>query len=150
MNIKNTLSKILNWYFDKSPLLSDVKIGMGEIQILTSNTFKTNSVVVSDNEYQTINRGVLENALKTNFIKFIKYRAEKFDCDDYSFILCGQLKLMFPGVAFGIIHSKTHAFNFAILDDKSVVVIEPQTNKILTVSEFKQMPEYYPAKLVIL
>jgi hypothetical protein len=150
MKIKELFFKFLNWYITKTPLLSNVTVTAQNIEILVATNTKAKFIFVSDNQLTTISEERLKQLLKVNFTKFIQYHAEFFDCDDYTAILNGEMKLICPNIAFGIAWTETHAFNVAILDNKEVVFIEPQTNRIIHSYDYKFSSVYYPVKVVIL
>lgn len=64
-----------------------------------------------------------------------KYVKERHDCDDFTYILQGDVTRWDSDLAFGIIHGKdadgnSHAWNVAIGIDHKIYFIEPQTDEI--------------------
>ena len=52
--------------------------------------------------------------------------------------------------AFGIVWTKTHAFNIFIDNNKKIWIIEPQTDQIFSLDEVKENIKYYPFELVLI
>lgn len=98
-----------------------------------------------DKQYQTINaKEVLRLLVNTNLLRD-KYVADSHDCDDYAFAMKGFFSQKgLSNSTFGIMISKTHAYNFFIDDDKQLWIIEPQTATIFLAKDyFKQQNEDY-------
>lgn len=147
--IKEIAIKIINWYFENSDILG-TRVKYDQVFTPIDKIIGSGKMYPTDGDYVVLSMFMLKNALKSNFIQFAKWRKEKFDCDDFAFVMAGQMKLLIPDIAFGYAHSKTHAFNIAVLNTGSVVVIEPQTNQVFTEKEFKMNSNYYPFRLVII
>ena len=115
-----TLNKIVN-LFD-NPDLNDPFIRVHDLYI-TDKTFK---LVDIDHLKEYLN----ENSVSEN-----KYVKEIYDCDDFSYVLQGDITRWDSDLAFGIIHGKTidgcsHSWNVCIGTDNKIWFIEPQTDKI--------------------
>lgn len=156
MNLKNIFNFIktwtlkgINWWFENSAIIGQ-RASFTKVYTPIDKIIKTGKFYPTDADYTVLSKKVLAIALKSNFIQFAKWRRERFDCDDFAFVMAGQMKLLVPDIAFGYVHSKTHAFNISVLSNGEVVVIEPQNNKIYTESQFKKMPMYYPFRLVVI
>ena len=104
----------------------------------------------TEGDYVVLSKERLEIALKLNFAKNIKWTKNRYDCDDYAFFLAGLMRLVVPDIAFGYAQTKTHAFNLAVLDNRQVVIIEPQSNQILSPHEYKFLKKYSPFELVVI
>ena len=91
----------------------------------------TSNKYVSDRDFKTMDITQFEKMLNYSPIRYIPYTKEIFDCDDYSFALMGLMKLFIPDIAFGIIWTNTHAFNFFIDNNHKLWFVEPQNNKIV-------------------
>ena len=88
------------------------------------------NIRLSDRTYKTSSKEQIEQLVKLIPIKYLKYKKEVFDCDDFSFTFIGLCRLIIPNFAVGIIWNDKHAFNFFIDDKLNVWGIEPQTGKI--------------------
>lgn len=96
-------------------------------------------IYLVDRIYQLIEMPEIERFLKEDKTNLIKYIPEYRDCDDFSFRLMGQFSIPeWSGLAFGIAFSRVHAFNL-FFDGKDVYIIEPQSDKILTLDEAKKI-----------
>jgi hypothetical protein len=62
------------------------------------------------------------------------YSLEDFDCDDFSFVLTGRMRMWTGGLAQGILIIPGHAKNFFIDRHKKVYEIEPQSDRISLLS----------------
>ncbi len=97
---------------------------------------KTKSLFLSDNSYRLIYYSSMKE-----FLEFDKTDREKWvktyhDCDDFSYRLMGQASTpAWAGIAFGMAWSKSHAFNIFVSADRVVYLIEPQSDKIIKLSE---------------
>jgi len=72
---------------------------------------------------------------KNNLANQFKYTKESLDCDDFSFILQGDMSKYDSDLAVGIVWGVTpqghgHAFNFCISTDQQLFLIEPQQNRV--------------------
>ncbi len=84
---------------------------------------------------------------KTNLERYI---VEKYDCDDFTWRLLGALSEgPWASIAAGFAWSNTHAFNVYINDKEQLMVIEPQTDKIMPYAS--DMPgQYIPIFLLMI
>lgn len=79
------------------------------------------------------------------------YAIEKHDCDDYAYQLYAQVKSYYPLLAFGVAHSKIHAFNFIIFvedNEFKIYFIEPQTGDIFSIENVSDV--YLPITFVLI
>lgn len=79
------------------------------------------------------------------------YAIEKHDCDDYAYQLYAQVKSYYPLLAFGVAHSRTHAFNFIIFvedNEFKIYFIEPQTGDIFSIENASEI--YLPITFVFI
>lgn len=105
-------------------------------------------ILISDERYRLMERKQLEELLKKDKTDQYQYIPEDFDCNNFAEVLDGNIdELTYPqGYAFGQLWFYTnefgHAINFAILEDESLVLIEPQNDEIFTWEDIKkQYPE---------
>ena len=98
-------------------------------------TLKVSDLHLTDRTFKLVDINYLKGFLKENSVSERKYITEQHDCDDFSYILQGDITRWDPDLAFGIIHGKTlegyaHAWNICIGTDKCVWFIEPQTDRV--------------------
>jgi hypothetical protein len=98
---------------------------------------KVSDLYLTDRTFKLVDINYLKKYLKDNSVSEYKYVKEIHDCDDFSYILQGDITRWDSDLAFGIIHGKTidgysHAWNVCIGTDKKVWFIEPQTDEIWT------------------
>jgi hypothetical protein len=89
-----------------------------------------------DAEYHLVPKSDIGILFNVNLAKFLKYRKEAFDCDDFARTAGVLIRLAFGNVAVGdaIIKYKNgsrHMFNVVVTTDKKLIYVEPQTNKIV-------------------
>lgn len=97
---------------------------------------------ITDSTYKTIDYLSVEPLFKSNTGVLMKYRKEEYDCDDFARTASATLHILFGNVAVGEAAVKldsggTHMLNFVITGNGEIVYIEPQTNKIRAVHDFK-------------
>ena len=112
--------------------------------------FSTNNVVrLGDDAYYLPTLEEVEHILSTSAVDAAdrKWVANKYDCDDFSYVLKGAFSTAaylaedrMYGFALGIIWADFkhitgyHAINVLVLNDESVMLIEPQGNFIYPAS----------------
>jgi len=89
-----------------------------------------------DAEYHLIPKEDIGLMFNVNLSKYLKYRAEAFDCDDFARTAGVLVRLAFGNVAVGdaIVQYKDgsrHMLNIVITKDKEVVYVEPQNNSVV-------------------
>ena len=62
------------------------------------------------------------------------YSLEDFDCDDFAAVLWGRMKMWTSGLCHGILIIPGHAKNFFISADKKIYEIEPQSDRIVALT----------------
>lgn len=102
---------------------------------------------IGDRDYFAYAKSDLERFLSSSYVDSIKYVAERFDCDDFSYALMGREKEWYSqspynrGSTFGIVwgdirNSETdteiraHAVNFFIDNNRELWLVEPQNDNI--------------------
>lgn len=89
-----------------------------------------------DAEYHLVAKKDIKIMFNVNLAKFLKYKAEAFDCDDFARTAGVLVRIAFGNVAVGdaIIKYKDgsrHMLNIVITEDKEVVYVEPQNNNVV-------------------
>lgn len=139
-----------------------IKITYNELKdILNKNNIPIKDIAIADNEYNIPKKEWILTTYKNGFFKFLeylevhKYKAS-WDCDDFSrmYAAYGQIlharttKKKFEGIAIGEIwykidNTENHAINIAILENKDVIFIEPQSGEELKLSKTKKSSIYF-------
>ncbi|WP_406660874.1 lectin MOA-related protein [Methanolobus sp. ZRKC3] len=91
---------------------------------------------ISDSNYKLVDVKQLRKFLRRNLSSARVYRKTVHDCDDFSFILMGDVTRWDSDLAFGIVWAykpdgEYHALNVAIGTDRRVCLIEPQNDKVI-------------------
>ena len=107
-----------------------VKILKDATQIELQTLFKK-----SDLSYKLVDIFHLKKTIKINNLARYEYIKTERDCDDFSYMLQGDITHKDSDLAFGMIwgikpNGKGHAFNWCIGTDKELWFIEPQSNKV--------------------
>ena len=126
-----------------------IKGNWWEIEVLLKEAFPQATIYLSDENYGLVNLKRLKAFLKEDKTDLMNFLPDARDCDDFSFRLMGQFHKQgcgFEDKAVGIIwcSKPAHALNIAILEDKSVVLIEPQSDRIYS------KPENYVGYLIVI
>jgi len=88
-------------------------------------------IYLSDNSYELCSKADYQWFLANDPTDKFTYIVEKFDCDDFTYRLTGQLSV--PGwsaIADGTIWTEAHAFKFFIDEAGKLWFVEPQTDAI--------------------
>ena len=90
---------------------------------------------LTDRTYKLVDIDHLKKYLRYNPVSTRTYIPDKHDCDDYSFILQGDVTRWDSDLAFGIIHGRRpgkdgHAWNWCIGTDREIWFIEPQDDTL--------------------
>lgn len=107
--------------FDK-PIEGDVVIKVSDLHI-------------TDREFKLVDIDHLREFLLENPVSDRKYVKERHDCDDFAYLLQGDITWWDSDLAFGIIHGRdadgnSHAWNVAIGIDRKIYFIEPQDDNV--------------------
>jgi len=101
----------------------------------------TKVAYVSDKEYTTAYKKDIKKFLEYNIFRHRKFVPEKYDCDNYSFVLQGLMSYGMSGYAIGIVWVHTpkgnHALNFFIDEMEQMWYIEPQSNEIFQRKDYE-------------
>ena len=84
----------------------------------------------SDENYKLVDKSTIKNLLRINPVNNRVYVPIKNDCDDYAWILMGDVNRWDSDLAFGIVWSHGHAINWFIDTNKKIWYIEPQNDVI--------------------
>ena len=94
---------------------------------------------LSDESYKLVDIKALKKFLKYNKTDRRVYTKIKNDCDDFTYILQGDVTRWDPDLAFGITWVRTtkglHALNVFIDTDSKLWFVEPQTDDVFRVPD---------------
>lgn len=114
-----------------------IQITDKELGIIIQNTTGMGQVLFhhSDKYYNLVDINHLKNYLKFNPVDQRQYITESHDCDDFSFILQGDVTRWDSDLAFGIVWATTprgvgHALNVCVGTDKKIYFVEPQSDQV--------------------
>lgn len=85
--------------------------------------------------------------------QFRQWKENEFDCDNFSASLYGYWMEPMISFAFGLARSSNHQFNIMIDNEKKIWIVEPQSNKWMTIEEAKKTKtpdklSYFPITLI--
>ena len=101
-------------------------------QLLYQRFPQMGALYLSDQVYRLCSLNDIREFLHQDATNHHQYKAEGFDCNDFSYRLMGQFSV--PGwsdLAFGIVWTDIHALNIMVGTDKQIYFLEPQLDKIL-------------------
>lgn len=124
--------------------ISNDRIQSHEIVALFDNpldgnpTIKVNDLHITDRTFKLVDINHLHGFLYDNPVSEREYVKERHDCDDFAYILQGDMTRWDSDLAFGIIHGRdaggnSHAWNICIGTDKKVWFVEPQDDTVCKV-----------------
>lgn len=100
-----------------------------------------NDLHITDRTFKLVDIDHMVEFLKDNPVSKRKYVKGKHDCDDYAYILQGDVTRWDSDLAFGIIHGLTpsgdgHAWNVCVGNDRELWFIEPQDDSVWKPTDF--------------
>lgn len=111
---------------------------------------------VTDKNYKALPESKLGE-----FMKFLNwsgipgwsYSLEDRDCDDFAFEMGAFVRYYYPDLAFGVVISDVHAFNFVVVDngrDLVLYYVEPQTGYIFKALDARYDDSYTGVEGIII
>ena len=105
----------------------------------------------TDSKYRCVDLPTLKLLLERNNVSEIKYVPEFWDCDNFAMALPPDLSRTFGvnSLGFVIDYSGGHAYNCAFVHSNGtlgIVIIEPQTDRLVQVGEGISRKEVYKAE----
>ena len=96
---------------------------------------KVSDLHITDRTFKLVDIAYLREFLLENPVSERVYIKEHHDCDDFAYILQGDVTRWDADLAFGIIHGRTqdggsHAWNVCIGTDEQIYFVEPQTDRV--------------------
>lgn len=127
------LESILNLFKNTPKVIHGQNITSFEVQNILDSF--TNNQWISDGIFECINTQNLKDFLSFDDTNKHTYKEEKLDCDDFSYMLQGNITNWYPEGSIGIVWGNNkngdgHAWNFFIDESKKLKFIEPQTDEI--------------------
>lgn len=90
---------------------------------------------LTDSSYRLPKKSDVLSLFSKNFGRFVKYRKDVYDCEDFSRAASATLHLLYGNVAVGDIAVRrsdgNHMLNVVVTSGLEVVYVEPQGNKIV-------------------
>ncbi|MCL7414377.1 MAG: hypothetical protein M8353_12330 [ANME-2 cluster archaeon] len=134
------ISEILNILFPVPQQTPAIRIDREVLKEQLTSTFHGADIKLSDPSYKLVDIGHIQKFLERNSGSERKYITTSNDCDDFSFILMGDVTRWDPDLAFGIAWGYNpsgtyHAFNMAIDTTEEVQIVEPQSDEIYVNTE---------------
>ena len=133
---------ITNWFWwkqvtPKVPLTSvSNKVVEQAVRKVCKEYFMTDAAYIAPKKED------IEKLFNNNIGRFLKYRAEEYDCDDFARTASATLHLLFGNIAIGecavlLKGGGAHMINIVVTPDGEVVYVEPQNNTIYKTVDFK-------------
>lgn len=105
---------------------------------LLQTTFPMAEIRLSDPSYKLVDLTQMQKFLRRNGASERQYVSVSNDCDDFSFILMGDVTRWDPDLAFGVVWAYSlegtyHALNILVDTVQQIWFVEPQTDEILSI-----------------
>lgn len=117
--------------------VSTVRITLGDVRKLFAahDNLEIDDLHLTDRNFKLVDIEHLRRYLRENPVSERKYVPGKFDCDDFAYVLMGDITRWDSDLCVGIIHGKReggtmHAWNVCIGTDYKIYFIEPQSDKV--------------------
>ena len=132
MNPQRLLRKIVNYFLIRnrlSPELHDdewIETALRKVPNYGSGVNRR----PLDRKYWVCSQEVFARIVKWDWVDQRKYRADKFDCDNFALIFMARVNGYFGlnNVGLVIDDSSGHAYNIVIFKDGSIHIFEPQSD----------------------
>ena len=152
MRLFDFLSYLFNSNFEKP-----VKINVKELELILKTLERTTNAInltplrikTMDLEYNLYSKEEVKSFLSKDLFN-LKKTSKEFDCDDFSLIMLGRLREKFRVSAIGLAISVGHVYILFIDKNKQLYAIEPQTDQLISLSDFKKNKMYYPVSMIII
>lgn len=138
----NTLRNSLDEFIQIPKQTSIKRIYKDGLKKAIVDTFGNKGLYVfdqSDLDYKLVDKEYFKSFLENNTVNHLKYIPTKFDCDDFSDVLMGDVNRWDGDLCFGTIWVNTtagsHALNVFIDTEEKVWLCEPQSDKIFTMPD---------------
>jgi len=93
-----------------------------------------------DGVFNTTTLEEFKKIIQWDTTNYKKYRAEEFDCDDFSAYFRERVSNIFNvnAIAWVLDYSSAHAYNIIFPEDSEPLVYEPQTDELMTIDEARR------------
>ena len=115
-------------------IASDI-VALFDEQIEDDVDVNVSDLHITDRTFKLVDIPHLREFLLGNPVSERKYAKERHDCDDFAYILQGDVTRWDSDLAFGIIHGRdengnSHAWNVCIGTDHKIYFVEPQNDRV--------------------
>lgn len=125
------------------PVVTGKVTGLEIVEVFLTLGVESGKIYLSDSEKDLTVMSELEGFLRRNKLNEVPYVAEKYDCDDFTNRLLGDISIpgwaSIPfGKAWGVLAKGLHAYNVFIVkvnNDLVAYYVEPQTDAITPLLE---------------
>jgi len=136
--MKQIFKKIKLFWLSFRKKVEVYPVSYHEIQELLNKKFKNCKIEIEDLKYYTCDYEMAKEIVYLIPVRFMKYKKEEWDCDNFSKVFWGAISLLFPRLPVGRCNVKTskgkHSLNFilykTIRGRLSFSFIEPQSGKL--------------------
>jgi hypothetical protein len=134
------IAEILNIIFPAPRQVSTERIYKPYLTNMLRTKFPDADIRLSDTSFKLVDVRQFKLFLGRNTTNHRPYVKEIHDCDDFSFVLKGDVTRWDSDLAFGIVwainpEGTYHALNIMVGTDKEVYFVEPQTDEVFGVSD---------------
>jgi len=141
----NIFKWIKAWFEKNYTFPEDTRMSQRDLLLNLSKEFRGCYVEITDDDKYLVDVVDMMRFLQLNLFSALKYKAEKFDCEDFSRVLDALFALFNGRHACGVVHVNTrqgkHALNCFIDVFGAFYYIEPQNNHIFRPID---KPDYTP------
>lgn len=114
-------------------LLYSGDMDINEVSSILLDKFPNTPLYLPDYQYKTCTVEDIKRFLEWDKTERIKYEAEAFDCDDFSWRLKGNITIKpWSSIPFFVVWTNLHALNGFIDNQGLFYFVEPQSNEIQT------------------
>ena len=95
------------------------------------------NIRISDAKFTLTSKEIMDGLVTLMPQRYWEWQTEVFDCDEFSFALQGEMRLICGNLAFGIVWTQNHALNYCFVVDAGEVkmyFVEPQLGKLYYLS----------------
>ena len=99
----------------------------------------------ADREFHTVDTRTWEKIFEYDKTSELRYKAEEFDCDNFAVQLAASVNRRWGLTGCGIIldYSGGHAYNAVIAANGIIYLVEPQTDKWVSIGDSQSGTEMY-------
>jgi len=122
-------------FFFSYPSISFGRASREDIKsVLKKEGLDEKDIFLTDSEYKLPRKADILLLFAKNAGRFVQYRKESYDCDDFARTASATLHLLYGNIAVGDAAirrgSGNHMLNIVVTSNLEVVYVEPQNNSI--------------------